>query len=99
MLHLEDRHLAFDYAWVGSVGSCWEEFVEDFLGDGFVGVGEGVRGKHESSDCVVHTEVSVDLLGDAIGQFGSQYYSGSTLVGFEFVERGLDLPSLRVQAS
>ena len=46
MLHLEDRHLAFDYAWVGSAGSGREEFVEDFLGDAILGVSEGVRGKN-----------------------------------------------------
>lgn len=46
MFDLVDGHLSFDDSGVGAVGAGREQLGEDLVGDGVVGVGEGVRGKN-----------------------------------------------------
>lgn len=46
VFELVARHLAFDDPRIGPWAALGEQFVEDFSGDGVVGVIEGLRGKN-----------------------------------------------------
>ena len=61
-----------------------------------VGIGSGALGDrvHQPADGVVHAEVSVGLLGHAVGHLRAQHHPWTSLVGLELVERGLELPAL-----
>ena len=65
-----------------------------------VGVGAGVVGDrvHEPANGVVHAEVSVGLLEDAVGHLRSQHHARAALVGLQLVERGLELPAFGIEA-
>jgi hypothetical protein len=63
-----------------------------------VWVGVGLEGDtvHQPADGVVHAQVPVELLADAIGHLGAQHHPRTALMGLEFVEAGLELPALCV---
>jgi len=65
-----------------------------------IGVGPGGLGDrvHDPADGVVHAQISIGLLADAVGHLGAQHDARAALVGLELVESGLDLPSLPVAA-
>ena len=64
-----------------------------------VGVDAGVVGcfVHEGADGVVAAQVAPDLLQDEVRGFGAQHGAWPSLMGFQFVEDALDLPTLRVR--
>jgi len=53
---------------------------------------------HQRPDRVVATQMAPDLLQHQVGGLRAQHYPRAALVGLELVERGLDLPPLRVSA-
>ena len=52
---------------------------------------------HEPPDGVVHAEVTVELLGDAIGSLGAQHHPRTALMGLQLRERGLEAPAARLE--
>ena len=60
-----------------------------------VGVVAGVDGgvEHEGPDGVVAAQVAPDFLQHESRFLGAQHGARPALVGFEFIEGGLDLPS------
>ena len=55
--------------------------------------------EHEGPDGIVAAQVSPDFLEHEFRGFGAQDGARSTLVGFQFIERRLDLPPLRISCS
>src|SRR5215211_3036566 len=64
-----------------------------------VGIHLGVQGGlvHERADGVVDQQVRPDLLVDPVGMAAAQHHPGAALVGLELIQRGLQLPPLRIQ--
>ena len=54
-------------------------------------------GVHQPADRVVHAEVAVDLLQDAVGGLEPQHDTRAALVDFQLVEGRLELPPLGVE--
>ena len=48
---------------------------------------------HQAADGVVDQQHAPELLGDHVGGAGAQHHTGAALMGLEFVQGGLNLPS------
>jgi len=82
-----DDHFAADHAHCVQEREPVGVFVS--LESGFV---------HQATDGEVRHQESVELLAHKVGGFAAQHDLGTAQVGLEFVERGLDLPSLMIKS-